>query len=277
VVYFHENQLTYPLSPSALPDLSYGMRNWLSMAAADEVWFNSAFHQAELARALPVLLGSMPDHRHTSLVDGVLDRSRVMPVGITVSAGSRTGANDADAESPIVLWNQRWEYDKDPARFFGAIDRASDRGISFRLAVAGQNFRSRPAEFAAARTRHADRLVHFGEADPATYRDLLVASHVVVSTARHEFFGIAVAEAVAAGCSPVLPNALAYPELVGEAFAHLLYDDDDGLDERLDRAIGDRARGSGPDQVLCQSVASRYAWSTVASRYDRRLSELISC
>ena len=275
VAYFHENQLTYPLSPSALPDLSYGMRNWLSMAAADEIWFNSAYHRDEMARALPALLGSMPDHRHTPLIDAVLGRTRVMPVGITLPRVVDGGRSDAGP--PIVLWNQRWEYDKDPDRFFAAVDRAADRGISFRLAVAGQNFRSRPAEFEAGGTRHASRLVHHGEADPATYRDLLDRCDVVVSTARHEFFGVAVAEAIASGCSPVLPNALAYPELVGAAFAHVLYDDDEGLDQRLDRTIEQRAHGEVPDPELRESVAARYAWPKVATDYDRRLAALVSC
>ena len=275
VAYFHENQLTYPLAPGALPDLSYGLKNWMSMAAADEVWFNSEFHAAEVARALPGLLGAMPDHRHTELIAPVLGRSAVMPVGITI----RDPAPEREdlAEPPLVLWNQRWEYDKDPGRFLAAVDRAAERGIEFRLAIAGQSFRQQPAEFEQARRRHATRLVHFGEADPADYAHLLDRADVVVSTARHEFFGVAVAEAIAAGCLPVLPDALAYPEMLTPEFAHLLYDDDAALDDRFDDAIARCAGGTRPTARLTDTVRRRYGWPAVAERYDRRLAELISC
>jgi glycosyltransferase involved in cell wall biosynthesis len=60
---------------------------------------------------------------------------------------------------------------------------------------------------------------HWGYAvDRAEYAHWLWQCDVVVSTARHEFFGLAVAEALACGCLPVLPEALAYPELIPAAW-----------------------------------------------------------
>lgn len=41
VLFMHENQLTYPLSPTARDDLAYAYMNWASMVQADEVWWNS--------------------------------------------------------------------------------------------------------------------------------------------------------------------------------------------------------------------------------------------
>ncbi|MFV1963302.1 MAG: DUF3524 domain-containing protein, partial [Acidimicrobiia bacterium] len=43
VLYMHENQLTYPISPTSRDDLAYAYLNWSSMVRADEVWFNSQF------------------------------------------------------------------------------------------------------------------------------------------------------------------------------------------------------------------------------------------
>ena len=46
-----------------------------------------------------------------------------------------------------------------------------------------------------------------------------------MSTARHDFFGVAISEAIASGARPVLPKRLAYPELVPtELHPELLYE-----------------------------------------------------
>ena len=48
---------------------------------------------------------------------------------------------------------------------------------------------------------------------PETYGQILKHVDVIVSTAQHEFFGMAVVEAAAAGAVPVIPKRLAYPEV----------------------------------------------------------------
>lgn len=272
VAYFHENQLTYPLDRDARPDLSPALTNWISLAAADEVWCNSEFHRTELARALPPLLGALPDHRHDHLVDEVLSSVRVEPVGLDVRP---LAERPSDGRAPLVLWNHRWEHDKDPARFFAAIDRAADRGMRFRLAVTGQNFRRRPVDFDAAAARHDGRVVQWGELPRAEYEALLDEADVVVSTARHDFFGLAVAEAVAAGAAPVLPRDLAYPELVGANALDVLYADDDALDALLDRFLLDDDHRRRVARECSATVRERLAWPVVAGRYDRRLEEIV--
>src|SRR5690606_9621070 len=63
-LYMHENQLTYPTRGDAPRDDTYAMVNWLSMAVADSVVFNSEHHRRDLLGALPALLRRFPDHRH---------------------------------------------------------------------------------------------------------------------------------------------------------------------------------------------------------------------
>jgi glycosyltransferase involved in cell wall biosynthesis len=113
------------------------------------------------------------------------------------------------------VWNHRWEYDKGPERLFGALRQLQQAGADFRVHVIGQQFRRQPAVFA---EMHAQLKAHIGawgmvEAT-AGYRRLLQQSHVALSTAMHEFQGLALLEATACGCVPLAPDRLAYPEFL---------------------------------------------------------------
>ncbi len=172
---------------------------------------------------------------------------------------------------PLILWNQRWEYDKDPDTMLQALYALADEGIPFRVALAGENFRVEPAEFVAARERLGARLVHFGYvADAAAYAQLLWSADVVLSTAIHEFFGVGVVEAIYCGARPVLPDRLSYPELLPpEAHVACLYQDFDGLLARLRAALAEPRGVPG----LREHVA-RFDWSVLAPIYDNLLEDV---
>ena len=274
-VYCHENQLTYPVPPGEKRDLTYGMINWLSMVAADRVLFNSAYHMGDWFAAAPNLLKHFPDYTHLHRLPEVRAKSAVLHVGCDLAALGRGDRQRArEGGPPVVLWNQRWEYDKDPVTFFRALDVLAKEGVSFRVALAGSNVRQMPEEFEAARARLGERVVHYGRADRETYRQLLWSADVVVSTAIHEFFGIAVVEALYCGCFPVLPRRLSYPELVPDAYHDLcLYDGFDDLVARLRWAL------SLPDTLTetardLQQSAARFDWRYQAPAYDAVLAEL---
>ena len=93
-------------------------------------------------------------------------------------------------QSPLILWNHRWEADKNPELFFAALYRLADEGIAFRVALAGENFQKEPVAFEAARRLLGERVVHYGyAADLAEYARLLWTADYVVSTANQDFFG----------------------------------------------------------------------------------------
>jgi glycosyltransferase involved in cell wall biosynthesis len=263
VLYMHENQLTYPVPEGVEVDHTYAMTNWLSMAAADRVVFNSAYHRDAVFDAVPKLLRRFPDYRHSDHVDRVRKASTVLPVGVDLDRFARPRlANDV----PTVLWNHRWEYDKDPEAFFAALSRVASRGVDFRVIVAGQQYRTVPDVFERARRELGDRIVGFGTASEDDYPSLLAGADVVISTAQHEFFGVAVVEAIAAGALPLFPDRLSYPELVPRSDP-FLYGSRDELVERLVWAL----TNAGPRVAAARDArefVERFGWRAVAPAYD---------
>lgn len=269
VLYMHENQLTFPRSPHDREDLTYAMTNWTSMVAADLIVFNSDYHRNEWFGALPAFLGRLPDQRHTALVDDVAARSTVLPVGVDLRHLDEI--ERTRRARPLVLWNQRWEYDKGPAEFAAAVERLVDEGLRFDVALAGERPGEDPPELERLRSVLGERLVHDGFADVDTYRRLLRAADVVVSTARHEFFGVAITEAAYAGAFPILPNRLVYPERIpAQLHGDCLYDTDADLADLLARAITDVPAREAARHTL-RSEMARFDWSELAPTYDRTL------
>jgi glycosyltransferase involved in cell wall biosynthesis len=279
-LYFHENQLTYPLQPGEKRDLHYGFINFVSVLRADAVFFNSAYHLNAFFEELPRLLKHFPDYNELRMIESVRARSQVLPLGLDLARFDAHRPEQPTTGRPLVLWNHRWEYDKDPGAFFRAIYALADEadrsgGADFGLILLGESFRNRPAEFLQARQRLPERIIHFGYAeDAATYARLLWQADVVVSTALHEFFGAAIVEACYCGCFPILPRRLSYPELVPrEHHASCLYDDFDGLLNRLRHAVHHAAEVRSFS--LRQHVA-RFDWLQVAARYDDLLERVVA-
>lgn len=286
VLYMHENQLTYPLPDDGASgpmrrqlgerDLHYAFINYASMLASDRVFFNSEYHRESFFAALPNFLRHFPEYNELDSVALLKAKSVVLPVGIRYEWLRQERPPARIEPAPLVLWNQRWEYDKNPAAFFEALYAVQDAGIPFRLALCGENFRRRPREFEAALERLAPCIVHAGYASPVQYRALLWEAEVTVSTALHEFFGISILEAVACETFPLLPSRLSYPELLPERFHRAcLYDDQDGLVQALQSALTDREQTAAIAWSLAGEVA-RYDWSRVAGLYDDAFAGIVS-
>ena len=238
VCYFHENQLTYPLQDESQRDYHYGFINISSALASDAVWFNSRYHRDSFLTAAAGLLARMPDHVPPGIVDDIAAKSIVMPLGLAGDIVSDAAPSSTAAAWPpcrTILWNHRWEFDKNPEAFFEALFDLKKGGIPFRVLLAGQRFEQSPAIFNAAKSVLGECCVDCGYIpDRAAYVAMLHTADIVVSTAIHEFFGLSVLEAVGAGNFPLLPNRLSYPELIPAAcHGQCLYDTDAALRSKL--------------------------------------------
>jgi len=275
VCYFHENQLTYPLAPDDTVDYQYGMTNITSCLASDQVLFNSQHHLSAFLIATEWLLRQMPDCVPDDIIPAIVARSGVAYPPIDVKAPDETwNTQKAMGRAPRILWSHRWEYDKNPGPFFEALSVLAEEGVAFELVCVGEQFRTAPPEFAESTRRLESRLVHSGYVPSRDdYLALLRSCDVVVSTAIQENFGIAVLEAVASGCQPVLPDRLAYPEVIPLAYhPQCLYAKDETLLEHL------RAVLTGPRMLSVQArldlaavVTRRFGTVAAISRLDEAL------
>jgi glycosyltransferase involved in cell wall biosynthesis len=274
MVYFHENQLTYPLAPGERMDVQYGFTDITTGLAARQMVFNSRTHLNAFFDALPRFVGQMPEYRPRWVIDALRGKSTVIHPGCAFADGP-PDLRPVDGAPPLIVWNHRWEFDKDPDTFFSALDALAARGIDFRLALLGENFQVVPKAFVAARERLGDRVVRYGyEADRQAYVRWLRRGAVAVSTANQENFGISVIEAVRHGCIPVLPDRLSYPEILPDDFhADCLYGNPVELVDKLAGFLTNPQRRRRLRRPLAEAMAG-YAWTRQILAYDRALAAL---
>ncbi len=286
ILYMHENQLTYPLPQDGRTgpmrrqlgerDYHYVFINYASMLAADRILFNSRYHQESWFAALPNFLKHFPEYNELGSIENLQEKSKVLPVGVDFAKLQITQLpNHSITQSPLILWNQRWEYDKNPEAFFAALYAVAEAGIPFRVALCGQVYGKRPSIFDEAQEKLGDRIVHAGFADDDTYRRLLWEAAVVISTAHHEFFGIAILEAIYCQTFPLLPRRLSYPELIPEPY-HLqcLYNNQEGLVQRLKWVLTHEEEVRDTAVPLSRAV-SRFDWSHMAQQYDAEIGSIL--
>jgi glycosyltransferase involved in cell wall biosynthesis len=277
-VYFHENQLSYPLPGENGPDYQFGFAAVSNCLAAEGVLFNSEFHRSAFLEALPAFIGKIPDYPPNWVLPKIAEKSAVLYPGCEIEpflSGTHSPAA-LPPGPPAVLWNHRWEFDKNPELFFSVLDELDDEGLPFRLILLGECARAVPKPFIRARERYRDRVLAYGFVESREeYRKWLLAADIAVSTADQENFGISMVEAAAAGCIPLLPGRLSYPEIIPEEFhPRVLYRDRGELKKMLGEALRDPREISQSLGGLPASMG-RFGWARSGPQYDRYFQDLI--
>ena len=219
-VYFHENQFAYPGQAADPARYQFTALNFTTALAADRIAFNSRYNHDTFMRGVRAYLRKATDMDAEHMLAGLRDKSVVLYPGMDFTRIDGVSGSSKHS-APVMIWNHRWEHDKDPDTFFRVLAELSEEGIDFGLIVLGQSFARRPDVFSRALEILRPHILHFGYAeDEQAYFRFLRRGDIVVSTAKHEFFGMAVLEAVRAGCRPVVPDRLAYQELFPRAYRY---------------------------------------------------------
>jgi len=270
-LYFHESQFNYPRQSNDQDlkegrDRHYSWINYSSACVADVLFWNSKFHMESFLSAVPGFLKAFPDHRE-DYSDAIREKSTVLYVGLHLEEIRSIEPPKREGKA-LLLWNHRWEYDKNPVLFFETLFEIKRRGIWFELAVLGKGHKRQPEIFDEARKELNEEIVHWGFADKkADYLKWLWKADILPVTANQEFFGISVMEAIAANTIPLLPRRLVYPEHFNEDWQHrqFFYENPKALVDKLQRFILDvkllRTQKTN-------HLANKYDWKKLIAEYD---------
>ena len=219
VLYMHENQVEYPTDDAR--DASFAITNLQSVLTADLTIFNSKWNLDSFIEGITSLLKRSHDYALGDIEQRIRAVSNVSWVPVESPEEDSRVLHNSDmsgrknTESPTtIVWPHRWEHDKGPDDLLD-LAREYTKGLNLRWIILGEQFNQVPDALVQFADEFRPQIDHMGYVDSkAEYWRWLHKADWVLSTAKHEFFGIAVVEALFAGCLPWLPEKLSYKELL---------------------------------------------------------------
>jgi glycosyltransferase involved in cell wall biosynthesis len=232
LLYLHETQFHYPLGPGESVDYHYGLKDVTNMLAADRIVFNSFYHGETFFKEAEYFLNRMPHGKPSRWLDSIKEEWDVVYPGY----GQINGIDDhiyvskKNPSCPVILWNHRWEHDKNPNAFYVFLKALVKFKKKFHLLILGERFSKYPPIFDKIREEFSNSIISSDYAESKIeYFNLIQKADFVVSTSLQENFGIAIVEAIRYGCLPLLPNRLSYGEILEEDFKDFLYHDEQDM------------------------------------------------
>lgn len=274
-IYFHENQLAYPWSNQVIRSNNwrhFAFINYVSALSADWVLFNSSYNLKSFREESYQLLKTYPDHQETETLNTIHAKSSVLSLGMNLKAfDPYLSTTRADAR-PLLLWNHRWEYDKNPEAFAKLVETLFQEGYDFEVAILGEAPYGSVEAFEQLRTDWGTNIVAFGFAESfEAYASWLSRADVVPVTADQDFFGGSVVEAIYCGCYPIMPNRLVYPGHVPFGREYVLYDTFEELLQKTRLAL---ASVSLLRQQDFREWVTGYDWEVLIAEYDQTFSAI---
>jgi len=254
IYYFHENQFAYPVNNKQHESVDPQMVQLYGALAANKVFFNSAYNLDTFFNGVEHLLSRLPDEVPDKITDILKQKTQLLPVSISK-------VKPAEKIQPkLILWNHRWEYDKAPEVFFEALIKLEAMNIDFQLALLGERPPNKTTALLHIEKKFADKILINEKISKPDYLKYLSLSSIAVSTAIHEFQGLAMLEAVSAGAVPVVPDALCYTEQYAAEFRYVP-NDSAALADKLFSFLNDLP--AAPDVTFWHSDALKQQWHDV--------------
>ena len=267
VTFFHENQLTYPWSTKDRDkikgrDHHYGFINYTTALKSDLNLFNSKFHLKSFIEALQFFLNQFPDNKNKSSIKQIASKSLVTYLGIDYNKFDKYKLKQKN-NIPTILWNHRWEYDKNPKSFFNCLKKLKKNNVKFNLVIVGEEFKTEMPEFVEARKTFKTEILHIGYCKSfKDYARWLWKSDILPVTSIQDFFGISIVEAAYCNVTPILPNRLSYNELFKDA-PSLFYNDEDQLYNKITQFINKPINNK-----YYKKCITNFSWEKIALKYD---------
>jgi glycosyltransferase involved in cell wall biosynthesis len=277
VLYVHENQLVYPVhTDKGERDHVFGHALVVSCLAADSVVWNSSFNLESFVAAIPSFFSKIPLEsagrpKPAGVQARILAKSKVRYPALFLPARVVTREAAARPGALKIAYPHRWEHDKNPQAFVHVLGQLAEADLDFAVFVfGGESYEGTNAREELSARIGSARIAHTGRVESREeYLRVLANCDVAVSTANHEFFGIAMVEAARLGVACLVPDRLAYVELFT---SDARYRTDGELSRRLEAWARD------PNLVRSMSPASSlqpHAWAAMDATEPSVVSHLL--
>jgi glycosyltransferase involved in cell wall biosynthesis len=280
LVYFHENQFAYPSNRQIRPNVEHQLVPLYAALCADHIAFNSHYNRNTFLAGANSLLKQLPDKIPTTVNQQLL-QSTVVPVPLSHQP---SGGIEKIAGPLQVIWNHRWEYDKGPELLLQVVLQFTKARLPIRLHIVGERFKQVPTQFKQIidclenySQQSSIALGHIGYIESETeYQHRLACCDVVLSTALHDFQGLAIQAACLKGCVPLAPNGLAYPDYLPENYLYPVMETDqktaEVILERLSQLAHAKSIGAMPASIDLRS----YIGPAITAEYEAVFNKLLA-
>lgn len=264
VLYYHENQHSYPPEEGRSADFHTRWIDFSNALIADQLLYNSHFQLNSFLNALPRFFREIPENsiEGDSMIEDLRSKSAVIYPGTESPVKAVT-----TRETPRrILWNHRWEYDKQPKQFLRVLIKLMKMDIPFELVLLGESQKFPSDIYEKQIDELQSRIVHRGFLESREdYFEMLSSCDIMVSCSNQENFGLSVVESIMCGCFPLLPNRLAYPEVLPDEYhKSCLYYSEKELVYRLSQLLTKEI----PEHSDLPTLLQQHQWQKRICEFD---------